>query len=154
MENLMDRNTTRMHWNCNYLLLYINKLKLSNCNKNMWIFQVTIFGHGAGATSVAIHMTSQKSLGLFRSAIVQSLPSCISDGTSLLSIRGPHGRNRCKKVPGWEFVFVELLELPKEISTSWILNWSIPTSMKSFALVLSLQPTFSEVSWRGGSTNR
>jgi carboxylesterase type B len=60
--------------NCNYLLLYINKLKLSNCNKNMWIFQVTIFGHGVGATSVAIHMTSQKSLGLFRSAIIQSLP--------------------------------------------------------------------------------
>ena len=60
--------------NCNYLLLYIDKLKLSNCNKNMWIFQVTIFGHGAGATSVAIHMTSQKSLGLFRSAIIQSLP--------------------------------------------------------------------------------
>ena len=45
--------------NCNYLLLYINKLKLSNCNKNMWIFQVTIFGHSAEATSVAIHITSQ-----------------------------------------------------------------------------------------------
>ena len=31
--------------------------------------------------------------------------TCISDGTSLLSMCGPQGRNRCKKVPGWEFVF-------------------------------------------------
>ncbi|XP_076101084.1 crystal protein-like [Mytilus galloprovincialis] len=35
---------------------------------------VTLFGQGAGAVSVAIHMTSPKSLGLFRNAILQSLP--------------------------------------------------------------------------------
>jgi hypothetical protein len=51
-----------------------------------------------------------------------------------------------KKFQAENLFFVELLLFPKEISTSCILNWSIPTSMKSFVLGLSLLPTFSEVS--------
>ena len=74
-------------------------------------------------------------------------------GTSLLSMCGPYGRNRCKKIPGWEFVFCWASRIAQgdfDLMHSKLEHFNIN---ENFALGLSLQPTFSEVSWRGGLNN-